>query len=129
MRTVLAPAAGDIVTLVDLSEEGGDILGVVLQVAVEGNDHLPLRFVETSRESGGLPEVPAEANDFEASVGLTQIRQEVETAIGGRVIHKDNFVRFPKLFEDFGQFVVERQDGRLFVVDGNNHREHIAYFL
>ncbi len=55
-----APAADDVVTLFELGEKVGDLVGVVLEVAVHGEDEVALRVVEACGEGRGLAEVAAE---------------------------------------------------------------------
>ncbi len=53
------PAADDVVALFELGEEGGDFVGVVLEVAVHGEDEIALSVIEAGGEGGGLTEVAA----------------------------------------------------------------------
>src|ERR1700757_2466343 len=50
---VLAPATDDVIPLADFLDEHRDTGGVVLQVAVHGNDVLAARVVEPSSKAGG----------------------------------------------------------------------------
>jgi len=120
---VLAPAAGEVVALVDFFEEIGDVFGLVLEVAIEGDDDGAGGFVEAGGEGGGLAEVAAEADDFEAGVGFDEVGEEVEGAVCGGVVDEDDFVLAADAFEDFSETVVERQDGRFFVVNWNDDRK------
>ena len=45
-----APAADDVVALFELGEEVGDLVGVVLEVAVHGEDEVALGVVEAGGE-------------------------------------------------------------------------------
>ena len=120
VHALFAPAARDIVSLFDLGKQRGNVLGGVLQVAVERNDDVALCFVEAGGKRGGLPEIAAQADHFQTAVGFHQIGQQIEAAIGGRVIHNDNFVRLLHGLQHRRQTVVERQNGRLLIVNGDD---------
>ena len=120
----LAPAARDVVAFLDLGEQRRNILRRVLQIAIERNDHVALRLIETGGKSGGLSEIAAQANDFQTAVGFDQIGQQVEAAIRGRVIHRNDFVRLLNRFQYRRQPVVKRQDGRFLIVDRDDDRQH-----
>ena len=89
---LFAPTAGDIVTLVDFRQQRRDVLGCMLQVAVERDHHAALRLIEAGRERGRLAEVAPQTNHFEAMIGLHQVGQQVEAAIRGGVVDEDNLV-------------------------------------
>ncbi len=65
---VLAPAADDVVPFVDLGHEQRDVVGIVLQIGVHGDDHFAARLVEAGREGRRLPEVAAQAHHLEACI-------------------------------------------------------------
>ena len=121
---VLAPAAGDVVALVDLFEQRGNVLGRVLQVAVHGDDDVALGFVEARRERGRLAEVAAQADHLEVAVGFHQVGQQFEAAVGGGVVDEEDLVGPLQLFQHRGEAVVQREDGGLLVVDRNDDRQH-----
>ena len=54
-----SPAADDVVALLELGDEGRNFFGVVLQVAVHGDDDLASRGVETRLERRCLAKVAA----------------------------------------------------------------------
>jgi hypothetical protein len=79
---MFAPTARDIVPFLDFGEECRDIFGLMLQIAVKRNDDIALSFVETRRQCRGLAEIAAQPYDLQPSVGLRQIRQQVEAPVG-----------------------------------------------
>src|SRR5215472_5936010 len=66
--SILAPTTDDVIPGRDLLKEHRDVVGIVLQIAIHGDDVLAARMVESSRESRGLPKVPAEFHDRNAAV-------------------------------------------------------------
>ena len=124
IHAMFAPAAGDVVALVDFFEQRGNVLGAVLQVAIHGDDDVALGFVEAGRERGGLAEVAAQADHLEVAVGLHQVGEEFEAAIVGGVVDEEDLVGPLQLFENRGEAVVQREYGGLLVVDRNHDRQH-----
>ncbi len=122
--TLVAPAAGNVVAFVDWPKQRGDVFRGVLKVAIHGNDDVALGFVKAGGESGGLAEVAAEADNLEAMVGLDEIGEKLVAAVGGGVVDEKDFVGAVDGGEDSGQAVVERQDGVLFVVNGDDEGKH-----
>src|ERR1700722_4093464 len=59
VAALTAPSADHVVALFELGEEPGNLVGVVLQVAVHGQDEVALRMVEAGGKGGGLAEVAA----------------------------------------------------------------------
>src|ERR1700686_3102956 len=56
----LAPAADDVIALSNFFEEQRDVGGIVLQIAVHGDDVFAAGMVESGGQAGGLAEVAAE---------------------------------------------------------------------
>src|SRR5262249_32863173 len=64
----LAPAADNVVSLGNLFEKDRNVRGVVLQVAVHGDDVLAARMIKTCVEACGLPEISPEPHNRDAAV-------------------------------------------------------------
>ena len=60
---VFAPATDNITFSLNCFEQFGNILGIVLQIAVHADDVVPSRVGEARRKSGGLTEVCFESED------------------------------------------------------------------
>src|SRR5262245_59412419 len=65
---LLTPTADDVVALADLLDKHRDIGGIVLQVAIHGDDVLPARVIKSRGQSGSLPEVAAQFHHCHAAV-------------------------------------------------------------
>ncbi len=52
-----APAGDDIVTLIELFDKGGNVIGIVLQVAIHGQDEFARGVVKAGRQGRSLAEV------------------------------------------------------------------------
>ena len=83
-----------------------------------------LGFVKARRQRRRLPEVAAQADHLQVAVGLHQVGQQFEAAVGGGIVHEQDFVGPLHLFQNRGQTVVEREDRVLLVVDRDDDRQH-----
>src|ERR1700693_5394413 len=55
-----APSADDVIASGNFFQKQWDIVGVVLQIAIHGDDVLAAGMIETGCQSGGLAKVPAQ---------------------------------------------------------------------
>ena len=83
-----APARRD-VGAVERVEQLGDVLRLVLQVAVHRHDQVAARAREPGVHRGVLAEVALEADDAHARVGLVQRAQLRERVVGRAVVDED----------------------------------------
>src|ERR1700722_7124630 len=60
IAAALSPAADNVIAVGNLLEEHGNIGGIVLQVAIHGDNVIPTRMVEACSQSGSLPEVASQ---------------------------------------------------------------------
>ena len=72
-----------VVSFVDFFQEQGDVGGVVLQVAVHGDEDVAGGEVDAGLEGGGLAEVAAQANHLDARVAPGQPPVDVHTNAKG----------------------------------------------
>ena len=112
-----APAADDVVAFFELGEEAGDLAGVVLEVAIHGEDEVALRVVEAGSEGGGLAEVAAELDDEDAGIDGGDLFKEAVGAVARAVVHEDQLEGVVPLLHDGLEAVVEGGDVLLFVVE------------
>ena len=101
-------------------EELGDIGGVVLAVSVHRDDVGAAREVESGGESGGLPEVPAEAHDAQVGFVVLQAAKRGEAIVGAAVVHGDDFVGAAQVAQHAGEFGDEGFQVAGLVVDGQD---------
>ena len=90
----LAPPTDDQVeVLVDqLGDEPGDVFGIVLQIAVDGHDHLTAGAVQTGLHGRGLTEVALQGDDLHVvAVTLPWTACLVEGVIRTAVVDEDQF--------------------------------------
>ena len=117
---MLAPAADDVVALFELGEEVGDLVGIVLEIAVHGEDEVPLGVVEAGGEGGGLAEVAAKLDDENAAVYGGDLFQQAVGAVAGSVVDEDQFKRLADLLHYGFEAIVEGGDVFFFVMERND---------
>src|ERR1700730_9239786 len=114
---MLAPSADDVVALFKLGEEVGNLVGIVLEIAVHGEDEVPLGVVEAGGEGGGLAEVAAKLDDENAAVYGGDFVQQAVGAVAGSVVDEDELERFADLLHYGFEAVVEGGDVFFFVME------------
>src|SRR5580658_4047855 len=124
VRALPAPAAGNVVPLIDFAQQRGDVFGGMLKVAIHGDDDVALGFVKAGRKGRCLAEVAAQPDDLQMSIGLHQIGQQLEAAVGRGVVDKQDFIGTAEQLQYGRKPVVQGQDGGLLVVDGDYNRQH-----
>ena len=117
-----APAADDVVALFELGEEVGDLVGVVLEVTVHGEDEVTLGVVEAGGEGGGLAEVAAQFDDEDAAVYGGDLFKEAVGPVAGAIVDEDKFEGVANVLHDGLEAVVEGGDVLLFVMERNDDR-------
>ncbi len=122
-----SPAGDDVVAFVDFGDELGELVGVVLEVAIHGNDDVAAGVIEAGGECGGLAEVAAEVDDEDVGVGFGELAEAGVGVVLGAIVDVDDFVGFGVVFADEDEVaregVVELLDGVDFVVHGDDHGE------
>jgi len=89
---VLAPApasARNVVAGLDRLDEPGDVLGLVLEVAVHRDDDVPARPRQAGVHRGMLAEVAFEADGAHAHVGRVKAFEGSKRAVRRTVVHED----------------------------------------
>ena len=95
-----APAGDDVVALFELGEELGDLVWVVLEVAVHGEDELTPGVVEAGGEGGGLAEVTTELDNEDARIDGGDLFEQAVGAVAGAVVDKDELEGVVDLLHD-----------------------------
>ena len=68
VAALAAPSTHDVVAFFQLGEEVGDLVGIVLEVAIHGEDVIALGVVKAGGEGAGLAEVAAQFDDEDPAV-------------------------------------------------------------
>ena len=118
INALLAPAADDVVSLAQLLQEHGNVVGIVLQVAIHGDDVFAFSMIETGRQRGGLPEVAAQFDHYDAPVHRGNLLQHPEGIVVAAVVHEDQLERLVGGFHNHLEAVIELGYVLFFVVEG-----------
>ncbi len=116
----LAPAADDVVALGNFLEEQRNVRGVVLQIAVHGDDVLAARMIEPGGQCRSLPKIPPQADHRHPAVYAGNLAQQVKRLVRRSVIHQHHFKTFAVGLHHRLQAVVEIGDVFLLVVQGDD---------
>ncbi len=114
------PSAHQVVAFVDLGDEQRDFRRIVLKVAVQRDDHFALRVIEPCLQSGGLAEIPAQANGSHPAVMRADFPKQGVSSVGAAVVDKDNLVGTPHRIHDFHDLHV-KWPKVIFLVVKRNH--------
>ena len=120
VAAMLAPATDDVVAFFQFGEEVGDLVGVVLEIAVHGEDEVALGVVEAGGEGGGLAEVAAELDDENPTVDGGDFFKQAVGAVAGSIVDEDQFEGFADLLHYGFESVVEGGDVFFFVMERND---------
>jgi hypothetical protein len=94
--------------------------GIVLQVAIGGDDEPPARVFEASGERRGLAEVPPESDDPHLRIRRLQPRQDLEAPVGAAIVDEDDFVGARPDAERRRQLAVQILERLSLVADRND---------
>jgi hypothetical protein len=118
--TLRTPSADDVVTFFKFREEVWDLVGIVLEIAVHGEDVVTLGVVEAGGERGGLTEVAAKFDDEHTAVYGSNFFKETVGSVAGAIVHKNELEGFADLLHDGLETVVEGGDVFFLVVKRND---------
>ena len=91
---VLPPAPHGVVALIQLGHQAGNLLGGVLQVRVQGDHHLAPGRLKPGKDGLVLAEIAVKLQGPDVlRIVPVQVAQELPGAVGGAVVHEDDFIR------------------------------------
>jgi len=120
---VFAPAAYHVDVFGELGKEGWDVVGVVLEVGVHGDDEGVSGVIDAGGEGGGLAEVALEEDGANAGIGGGDVEDEAGGVVGAAVVDEDEFVGVAVALAGFGYTLVEGLDAARFIVGGGDDGE------
>jgi hypothetical protein len=107
---------------VQRGDELGDLLGRVLQVAVQSRDEVPARLLEAGEQRRVLTVVAVEFDDFDPQV-LGESLEQVEGPVRATVVDEDQLPRAPERVQRGDQPAVQLGNAGGFVVDRHDDRQ------
>ena len=126
----LAPAGDDVVSLVELFKKSGNVVGIVLQVAVHGQDELARGVVKAGGQGRGLAKVAAQLDDQHAAVDGGNFFKELVGPVVRAVINQDQLKGVVHLLHDLLEPGIEDCYVFFFIVKWHNNRvfRHVCSF-
>jgi len=120
---VLSPAVDHVVTLFELLHDAGNILRIILEIRVQGNNDCPPGIIKSGGNGSGLPEI---ANKLQNPNPLIQDSQALEflgTPIGASIVDKENFAGRSPGCQTLVETIVQGFEGLEFIKNGNDNGE------
>ena len=108
--------ADDVVTRRNFLDEHRDIVGIVLQIAIHGDDVLAARVIESSGEARGLSEIAAQLHNRHSAVHRSDLPQHGERLVARAVIDENDLKALAIRFHDRLQTIIEVGDVLLLVM-------------
>ena len=97
--------------------------GIVLQIAIHGDDDVAGSKIESGGERRGLAIVSFEAEDGDAGVFVGNCRQDLRSGVRALVVHIDELDRLVAPGHHFAEALVELAHALLLVVKWHDDRE------
>jgi hypothetical protein len=117
------PPAGDQVEPgVELGQEAGDLLGLVLPVRVHEHHHVARGVPEADAQGMGLAEVLPQAQDMDGRVAAGELGQDLRRPVVAAVVDDHDLVGEVQLLEDLQRVGDDEPEVLGLVVRRHDHR-------
>jgi len=120
---VLPPAVDHVVTLFELLHDARNILGIILEIRVQGNDDCPPGIIKSGGNGSGLPEIADKLQDTNPLIQGSQALEFLGTSIGTSIVDEENFATGLPGDQTLVETVVQGFEGLEFVKNGNDDGE------
>ena len=107
---ILAPAADDVVALLDEGDHRGMSRGSFCRSPSDVTTSRPRAWREAGGKRRRLAEIAAEADHAQPRIARLQRGQLLERVVGAAIVDDQQFVAAPVLTQRLGQLVIERLD-------------------
>ena len=120
---VLSPAVDHVVTLIELLHDAGNILRIILEIRVQGNNDFPPGIIKSGGNGSGLPEIANKLQDPNPLIQGSQALEFLGTPIGASIVDKENFAAGSPGGQTLVETVVQGSEGLEFIKNGNDNGE------
>ncbi len=120
---VLPPAVDHVVTLFELLHDTGNILRIILEIRVQGNDDFPSGIIKSGGNGGGLPEIANKLQDTNPLIQGSQAMEFLGASIGASIIDEEDFATGFPGDQTLVETVVQGFERLEFVKNGNDDGE------
>ena len=111
-----APAADDVVAFRHGAQKLREVLRVVLEITIHGDDDVALGEVKPGLQGGGLAEVSPQPKDRDSRILVADLVQQHARLVAAPIVDEDDFVRLREVIEHLGEARVKRWNIFLLVV-------------
>ena len=119
---LLTPSADHVVALFQLGDKFRDLGGVVLQIAIHGQDVVALGMIESRGKRGGLAKIAPQLDHQNPAVHGCNLFQQLVGAVTRSVVHKHQFETVANLLHNRLQAVVQSSNVLFLVMEGHDNR-------
>ena len=127
MLLLLRRAVDDVVPFVELRQQSRDLLGWLLKIVVQRDDHLVPAASDATEQRVVLPVVSHKVDADDLGIPERERLDRGPAVIATAVVHQDDFVRRGELIEHDAKPVDQRRQSRRAVVDRYHDRDRRAH--
>ncbi len=120
---VLSPTVDHVITFFELLHDAGNILRIILEIRVQGNDDFPPGIIKTGRNGSGLPEIANKLQDTNPLIQGNQALEFLGTPIGASIVDEEDFATGFPGDQTLLETVVQGFESLEFVKNGNDDGE------
>ena len=119
----LSPAVDHVVTFFELLHDAGNILRIILEIRVQGNDDFPPGIIKSGGNGSGLPEIANKLQDPNPLIQDSQALEFLGTPIGASIVDEENFAAGFPGDQTLVETIVQGFEGLEFIKNGNDNGE------
>ncbi len=120
---VLSPAVDHVVTLFELLHDAGNILRIILEIRVQGNDDFPPGIIKSGGNGSGLPEIANKLQDTNPLIQGSQALELLGTPIGASIVDEKDFATGFPGDQTLLEAIIKGFESLEFVKNGNDDGE------
>jgi hypothetical protein len=120
---ILSPAVDHVVTLFEFLHDAGNILRIILEIRVQGNNDFPPGIIKSGGNGSGLPEIANKLQDPNPLIQDSQALEFLGTPIGASIVDEENFAAGSPGCQTLVETVVQGSEGLEFIKNGNDNGE------
>ncbi len=113
----VAPAADQVITFLDFLEKARNLLRIVLQIPIHGNNHFAARKIESRLQRWGLAEIAPQPHQIHPAIMLVNVGKHLERIIAAAVVDKNQLIAFADRVHHLCDFHVQRWNVLLLVIE------------
>ena len=118
IQALALPSGHQIPAFIELGQKMGNLLGIVLQIGIQGKDHIPLGKLEPALQSRRLAKVAAKLDHPDIGIRRRQFRHHVKARILAAVIDEDDLIGVGMAV---GNYFRRQLPQRILFVEGWDH--------